>query len=323
MYNNDPTKASPSINAEQILEKFVLEALVEQRRKRRWGIFFKLFFAAIVSLLMWGFFPWNSIFGAGNVDGIHKKHIGIVSINGELNAERGVNAQDTIDALEAAAKDKNTQAIILDINSPGGSPVQSSYIYHEIRHLQKTHKNLPIDAVCEDVCASGAYYVASASNNIYADPTSIVGSIGVIMDGFGFVDTMNKVGASRRVYTAGKYKDFLDPFTAEKPAEVQYMNNMLAQVHQTFINDVKQGRGSRLKDNPDLFTGLFWSGQQALALGLIDGLGSPLDVARDHYHNENLVDYTMHKNYIQLMFDQFGTTFWHHFSTELKTMHLN
>ena len=309
-------------NPDQILEKFLLETIVEQRRKRRWGIFFKLIFLALILFVMWGLFCPFSMSGQKSLEATHKKHIAKIEIFGEISADHGINAQDVLDALDDAEKDKNTQAIILDINSPGGSPVQASYIYHEIHRLQQAHKNIPIDAVCEDACASAAYYIASGARNIYADPTSLVGSIGVLMDGFGFVDTLQKVGVTRRLYTAGQNKGFLDPFSPVKPQDVQLVQAMLDSDHIVFINDVKAGRGNRLQSDPNLFSGLVWNGLQAKTLGLIDGFGSPLDVARDKYNNDNLVDFTSHKNYFQLIFDQFGAEFWHQFQMQMMNFHL-
>lgn len=307
-----------SDHSDTILEKVLLETIREQRLKRRWGIFFKLIFLAIVLLFIWGLFPWNTISIPGKVHhGKINKEIAQISIFGEIGPDTEVEASDTIEALDEATDDKNTQAVILDIDSPGGSPVQASYIYNEIRRLQKLHKNIPIDAVCEDVCASAAYYVASASNHVYANPTSLVGSIGVLMDSFGFVDTLNKVGATRRLYTAGKYKGFMDPFSPVKSEEVTYLQTMLDSDHQVFINDVKAGRGNRLKDDPNLFTGLIWNGIQAKDLGLIDGFGSVNDIAREKYNNDNVVDYTIKPNPLEKLFTKFGETFWHQFKTQL------
>ncbi len=320
MYNKDPSNASStSKNSDQIIENVLMAAVIEQRRKRRWGIFFKIVFLALVILLIWGLSPWNSSsLHRKELETKGQKQIAQISLYGEIGSTTDVDAYDTIEALDEAVDNKNTQAIILDIDSPGGSPVQASYIYNEVRRLQTLHKNIPIDAVCEDLCASAAYYVASASNNIYANPYSLVGSIGVLMDGFGFVETMKKVGVSRRLYTAGKYKGFLDPFSPVKPDEIALVQKMLESDHQLFIDDVKQGRGNRLKSNPDLFTGLVWNGAEAKEIGLIDGFGSLNDIARDKYHNDNVIDYTITSSPFEKLFNQFGATFWHHFKMELS-----
>lgn len=304
-------------NPNQALEQFALAIVAEQRRKRRWGIFFKLMTLSIVLLFIWGFFPWDSIalphHALGHGHNNKKTQIARIALFGEINAETGVTAEDTIDALDAAADDKNTRAIILDINSPGGSPVQASYIYNEIRRLHSAHSDIEINAVCEDLCASAAYYIASASNNIYANPTSLVGSIGVLMDGFGFVDTLKKVGATRRLYTAGKYKGLLDPFSPVNPDSLKFVQGMLDSDHEVFIHDVKVGRGNRLTDDPNLFTGLVWNGLQAKQLGLIDGYGSVADVARARYQSDDIVDFTVKKSIFEQVFSQFNASFWHHF----------
>ena len=306
-------------NSNQVLEKFALAIIAEQRRKRRWGIFFKLMTLSIVLLFIWGLFPWDSItmphFSFSHVKESKKAQIARVALFGEINAEKAVTAENTIEALDAAAEDKSIHAIILDINSPGGSPVQASYIYNEIRRLQKLHPKLEINAVCEDVCASAAYYIASASNNIYANPTSLVGSIGVLMDGFGFVDSLQKVGATRRLYTAGKYKGFLDPFSPVNPESLTFVQGMLNSDHQVFIQDVKAGRGARLSNDPNLFTGLIWNGVQAKPLGLIDGFGSVWDVARERYQSDDIIDFTVKKSIFEQMFSQFNASFWQKLKT--------
>lgn len=318
MYNNETPNASVSMkNSDQVLEKVLLETIIEQRRKRRWGIFFRLCFLAVIVLLLATLFPWSSIAQHEKTLAKGKKQIAQISLNGEIGSNMDVDAYDVIQALDTADDDKNTQAIILDINSPGGSPVQASYIYNEIHRLQKVHQNIPIDSVCEDLCASAAYYIASASNHIYANPYSLVGSIGVLMDSFGFVDTLKKVGATRRLYTAGKYKGFMDPFSPVQSEEINFLQTMLDSDHTLFIHDVKQGRGARLKNDPNLFTGLVWNGVQAKDLGLTDGFGSFDDIAREKYHNDNVVDYTVKQNPLQKIFNQLGTTFWHRFKMEM------
>lgn len=313
----NPQKQNTNQNPNHTIEKFALAMLVEQRRKRRWGIFFKLITLCIVLLFVWGFFPWDSI-SVSHYSVLYsgkdeKTQIARITLFGEINAETGVTAENTIAALDTAADDPKTLAIILDINSPGGSPVQASYIYNEMRRLQVRHPALEIDAVCEDACASAAYYIASASKNIYANPTSLIGSIGVLMDSFGFVDSLQKIGATRRLYTAGKYKGLLDPFSPIHPDSLAFVQGMLDSDHTIFIHDVQAGRGKRLANNPNLFTGLIWNGVQAKPLGLIDGFGSLADVARNRYHSDEIVDFTVKKSIFQKIFKQFNASFWHQF----------
>lgn len=291
----------------EIIEKLLFETLKEQRRKRRWGIFFKLVFLAIVVFILISAIPWDNF--SEKVD--HKKHIAEVDIYDEIATDTPSNGTDIIQALDDAANDEKTQAIILDIDSPGGSPVQASYVYNEINRLRAKNKDLPIYAVCEDMCASAAYYIASASDKIYANPLSIVGSIGVLMDEFGFVDTMQKVGVTRRLFTAGAHKGMLDPFSPLKPDDVKIVQHMLDEDHQIFINDVLKGRGKRLKVEQDTFSGLAWNGQDALPMGLIDGFGSMNDVARNVFKNDNIVNFTVNHSFLDVLSDKLGASFFH------------
>jgi protease IV len=319
MYNNDSDDASQKLNnSEQILQNVLLETVREQRLKRRWGIFFKLLWLSLIALAIWGVFLNDSTHTKPHDS---KKHIAQVRVEDEIGAQATANADDIIEALDDAADDPQTQAIVMTINSPGGSPVQASYIYNELQHLHKAHPTLPIYSVCEDICTSAAYYIASGTDKIYANPTSLVGSIGVVMDEFGFVDAMKKIGISRRIFTSGEHKGFLDPFSPLKPDEVKIIQGMLDDVHRIFIEDVKKGRGNRLKDSPEIFSGLVWDGHQALPLGLIDGFGSIQDVARDQFKNTEVVDYSIKRN----MFEQFVTSitgkFAHQFKNEFLGMH--
>ena len=313
-------------DAADVLEKFVLELVKEQKSKRRWGIFFKFIFLGLLLILMWGFVPWNSIsFPHKNLNSraSHPSQVAKINIYGEIAATSEANASDTIDALDEAVKDKNIQAVILDINSPGGSPVQASYIYNELRRLEKLYPQIKFDAVCEDVCASAAYYIASSAQNIYANPTSLVGSIGVLLDSFGFVDTLKKIGADRRLYTAGKYKGLLDPFSPVNPDALGFIQQLLNDDHAIFINDVKTARGSRLSNDPNLFTGLIWNGIGAKKLGLTDGFGSVADIARIKYHSDDIVDFTIKKSFFEQLSSQFSASFWHHVRTEFFTAKLS
>jgi len=272
--------------AEQLLVQVAQDLVQEKRRARRWTIFFRSAF------LFWLFavlVAWHS----GKPELERGEHVALVELNGELGPGEEASADMVIGGLRAAFKKDNAVGVILRMNSPGGSPVQAGYIYDEIRRLRKLHPKLPLYAVITDVCASGCYYAAAAADRIYADKGSIVGSIGVLMDGFGFVDTLGKLGIERRLMTAGRNKGLLDPFSPLEPRAVQHTQRMLDQIHAQFIAQVKEGRGDRLKDNGELFSGLFWTGEQALELGLVDGLGSASYVAREVLGNEEIVDYTL------------------------------
>lgn len=293
------------LNNERLLRDVLLENVREQRLKRRWGLFFKSLFVLLLAFIIWGSISWDSILSA------EKKHVAQINIHDQIMAESESNAADIIAALHTAEADPQTQAIILDINSPGGSPVQASYIYNEIRRLTQVNPKVPIYSVCEDLCASAAYYIASGSAKIYANPTSLVGSIGVLMDEFGFVDAMKKFGVSRRVFTSGDHKAFLDPFSPLKASETQLVQTLLDDDHQVFIDDVKRGRGDRLASDPQLFSGLIWNGRQALPLGLIDGFGSSFDVARTVFHNENIIDYTITHSALDKVLASVSAEFFH------------
>ncbi|EDP45913.1 S49 family peptidase [Rickettsiella grylli] len=296
------------------LEKLLFEALKEQRRKRRWNIFFKfLLFLIFLSFLL---ILWPSTPNLPTTSKA-KAHIGLVDIKGIINDNSAANADNVIEGLQNAFEDKNTRTVILRINSPGGSPVQAAQIYHEIRYLRHQYPKTKLYAVCDDLCASAAYYIASASDRIYANPSSLVGSIGVLMDGFGFVETMKKVGVERRLLTAGDHKGFLDPFSPEKLDEKRIAERMLANVHQQFIHAVKQGRGNRLKNNPELFSGLAWTGEEALPLGLIDGFGDLNSLSRELIKNKNIVDYTVKPGLLQQLSDRIGAAFAQQLSTNL------
>jgi protease-4 len=292
---------------QKTLEKLLLENLKEQKRRRRWGVFFKLLFFVFLFAILFLLWPANDLSTANRT----KKHVALITIDGEIAANNEASADNVIDALQDAYKDKNTKGIILSINSPGGSPVQASQIYDEVRYLENKHSNIKVYAVCSDLCASAAYFIAASANYIYADPASLVGSIGVLMDGFGFVDTLHKVGAERRLIISGTHKGFLDPFSPLKPDEERYAQTLLDNVHQQFIAKVVNGRGNRLKSDPNLFSGLVWTGNQALGLGLIDGYGNVLTVARDVIKNDNLVDYTVKPNLFDQISGNFGAKFAH------------
>jgi protease-4 len=284
------------------IEKIALGALQEHKRSRKWGIFFKSLTFIYLFALLYMASDW---FGTGNYSG---PHTAVIDIRGEIGDQDAVNAEDTVASLQSAFDNKNTKGVILRINSPGGSPVQAGIINDEITRLRKLHPNIPIYAVVEDICASGGYYIAVAADKIYVDKASIVGSIGVLMDGFGFTGTMQKLGVERRLLTAGENKAILDPFSPENPKHKAYAQDMLNQIHQQFINVVRQGRGQRLKETPEIFSGLFWTGEKSIELGLADGLGSTDSVARDVIKEENMVDFTTHEGFADRVAKRFGAS---------------
>lgn len=288
----------------EVIEKLLLSTVAEARRTRRWNIFFKLLLFGYLSLiLVLGF--WDSWTG----DGIKRKdHTALVEIEGIIaSADLGVDADQVADSLKKAFKDKHTKAVVLRINSPGGSPVQSAEIYAEIRRLRKKHADIPIYAVVSDVAASGGYYIAAASDRIYVNRSSIVGSIGVRMDQFGFVDAMEKLGIERRLLTAGEHKGILDPFLPLPEAEREHAQRILDAIHEQFIHAVREGRGERLADNPDIFTGLYWTGEEGLELGLVDGFGDIRHVAREVVGEEEIVDFTIEEDVWTRLAQRLGT----------------
>ena len=286
----------------ETLETLSFAALKEQRKARRWGIFFKLLTFAYVTFLILMVFQWR---GDGDVIS-GGRHTALVALDGVIDAKGDVSAEKIISALQSAFKDKNTQGVILRINSPGGSPVQSGIINDEVRRLRGVHPNTPLYVVVEDICASGGYFVAVSADKIYVNKASLVGSIGVLMDGFGFTGGMEKLGVERRLLTAGENKGFMDPFSAVDPKQKEYALGMLNDIHRQFIAVVKQGRGKRLKDNPELFSGLVWTGQKAVELGLADGFGSVESVARDVIKAEQIVEYTEKSNPVERIAKRFG-----------------
>src|SRR5487761_1977684 len=288
----------------ETLEKLAFSALKEQTKRRRWGIFFKLLTFAYLTFLIFTVFEWS-----GNRDLIAEgKHTALVDLDGVIDAKGDASAEKIIAALQSAFKDKDTKGVILRINSPGGSPVQSGIINDEVRRLRGIYPNIPLYVVVEDICASGGYFVAASADKIYVNKASLVGSIGVLMDGFGFTGSMEKLGVQRRLLTAGANKGFLDPFSPEDPKQKEYAQSMLDDIHQQFIAVVKQGRGKRLKDDPELFSGLIWTGQKAVELGLADGYGSVESVARDVIKAENIVDYTEKSSPVERIAKRFGAT---------------
>jgi protease-4 len=285
-----------------VLERLASSALEEQRRARRWGIFFKFVTFAYLFILLFVALGW--IGGEIKPSG---PYTALVDLTGVIASDSPANAEDVVAGLRDAFESGNAKGVILRINSPGGSPVQAASINSEIRRLRSLHPQVPVYAVVEDICASGGYYVAVAADKIYVDKASMVGSIGVLMDGFGFTEAMKKLGIERRLLTAGENKGFLDPFSPLDPRHRDYARQMLAEIHQQFIGAVKAGRGNRLKEQPELFSGLMWTGERSVELGLADGIGSVEFVAREVLKAEEIVNFTRRENLAERLARRFGT----------------
>lgn len=285
-----------------VIVRLATAAQVEQRRARRWGIFFKAlgFIYLTVLLIMLSGYE----FAAEKLE--TGDHTAVVDIKGVIAADEEAAAENVVEGLQKAFKDKHTSGVILRIDSPGGSPVQAGIIYDEILRLGKKHPDTPVYAVIGDVCASGGYYIAAAANKIYADKASIVGSIGVRMDGFGFVGAIDKLGVERRLLTAGKDKALLDPFSPIVPEQVQHIQTLLEDIHLQFINVVKTGRGEKLADDPQLFSGLIWTGEQGVEKGLVDELGSVEYVAREVIGEDRLKNFTTTEDLLTRLVDRIG-----------------
>jgi len=282
------------------LEKLVMASLVEQRSARHWRNGIRIAWLVCVVVAIW--LGWER--GAAPTD-VSKPHTAVIEIKGEIAADGDASAEGVISSMRSALEDEGTQAVVLLINSPGGSPVQAGMVNDEIHRLRLKYSK-PIYAVVEESCASAAYYIASATDKIFVDKASIVGSIGVLMDGFGFTGLMDKLGVERRLMTAGENKGFLDPFSPQSERQRVFAQSMLDQIHQQFIAAVKAGRGKRLKDIPEMFSGLFWTGQQAVDMGLADQLGSLDYVAREVVKAEDVVDYTRRDNVAERLVKRFG-----------------
>jgi protease-4 len=286
-----------------VLEKLAMSAIQEQRRTRRWGIFFKL----LTFVYLFFLFAVVMDFAGDNSDGLAGgKHTALIEVRGVIAADSMANADNLIASLQDAYKDKRTAGIILRVNSPGGSPVQAGLVNDEIKRLRVLHPEIPLHVVVEDMCASGGYFIAAAADNIYVNKASIVGSIGVLMDGFGFTGTMQKLGVERRLMTAGENKGFMDPFSPRDPKHEAFTKSLLNDIHQQFIAVVRDGRGKRLKEAPEMFSGLFWTGDKAIAMGLADGLGSVDSVARDIIKAEKVMDFTARENMMDRLAKKLG-----------------
>lgn len=286
-----------------VLQKLAYAALDEQKARRRWSVFFKLFGAVYLVAL---FLAFTDIGGGDEQQ--KGPHTGLVYFKGTLEEGTDASADNMNAALRAAFGDKNSVGVVLRINSPGGSPVQAGIVNDEIRRLRQAYPDKPLYAVVEDMCASGGYYVAAAADKIYVNKASLVGSIGVLMDGFGFAGAMEKLGVERRLLTAGENKGFLDPFSPQEKRQKQHAQVLLDEIHQQFIQVVREGRGSRLKETPEMFSGLVWTGSQSIALGLADELGSVESVARDVLKAEKIIDYSVKENIAERVAKRLGAS---------------
>jgi protease-4 len=295
-----PAPARPAWDG--VVERFARDYLNDRRSERRWRVFFRLAWLGAFLLI-----AYASLSARNHAASPSGPHTALVELRGEIASDTEASAENIVSALKSAFEDKGAQAVVLRINSPGGSPVQAGIINDEIHRLKALHKK-KLYAVVEESCASGAYYIAVAADEIYADKASIVGSIGVLMDGFGFTGTMEKLGVERRLMTAGENKGIGDPFSPMSDKKKAYTQAMLNQIHQQFIDVVKEGRGKRLKETPDTFSGLYWNGEQALDQGLIDHLGNLDYVAREVIQAEEVIDYTPKDNVAERLAKRFGAS---------------
>jgi protease-4 len=274
-----------------LLERIAFASIKEQKAKRRWGIFFKLSILTYLIAVLFLVVDWG-----GSEKLVDSKHTALINLRGTIEASGDASAEKINGALQSAFEDKGTAGIIMRINSPGGSPVQSGIVYDEIRRLRTKHPEIPLYVVVEDLCASGGYYIASAADKIFVDKASIVGSIGVLMDGFGFTGAMDKFGVERRLLTAGSNKGFLDPFSPQDEKQKEHAQVLLGEIHKQFIEVVRNGRGKRLKETPEMFSGLMWTGSQSIGMGLADDFGTVDSVARELIKAETILDYSVKEN---------------------------
>lgn len=309
--SQQPAGAIPATWERSVLEKLAFDALTEQRTSRRWKTGIAIAWLLLLFLSLFALLGW---FGGKRDGSALQKHTALVELKGVISTESKASADKIISSLQHAFKDKNTQGVVLRINSPGGSPVQAGYINDEIKRLRAKYKDIPLYVVVQDICASGGYYVAAAADKIFVDKASIIGSIGVLMDGFGFTGTMEKLGVERRLVIAGENKGFLDPFSAINLEQQKYAKQMVDEIHQQFIKVVKDGRGKRLRETPEMFSGLVWSGEKSVANGLADGLGGLDYVARDIIKAEQIVDFTEEDSFSESLARRLGSnvadSFW-------------
>lgn len=294
--------------AQALLNQIVFDYLREKRRNKFWRLIKNLLILMILGWFIYVLFFQHSDDALKKM----KPHVGYIDLIGEIGEQKITSADNLAKGLQKAYSNQYVKAVVLRINSPGGSPVQADYMFNILKYYRNKYSNIKLYAVCEDLCASAAYYVASAADEIYANPSSLVGSIGVIYSGFGFVDTLQKVGVARRVQTAGKYKDFMDPYKPVSPQETEHLQVMLNRIHEQFIAQVKKGRGDRLMIDENTFSGLFWDGKEAKKRGLIDGFASAGQLARDVIKIEQMIDYTYKQNMIEQMAGNVGTSMAEH-----------
>jgi protease-4 len=301
MTNKNPPEHNT--DSQTLLNKIVIEFMREQRRKRIWRWIYRIILLLLIFWVVFQFLGSRAEEKANR----NKPHVGVVDVKGKIFESEPANGDNLVKGLDKAYENKSMKALIIRIDSPGGSPVQADYMYNSIRYYRQKYPKIKVYAVCMDACASAAYYLAVAAEEIYANPSSLVGSIGVLYNGFGFVDTLQKIGITRRLLTAGKNKGLLDPFSPVRPGQEQYLKDMLTIIHQQFINKVKDGRGSRLKIDDDTFSGLYWTGIQAKERGLIDGFASTGQLARDIIKVDKIIDYTYEESIMERVAKNIGT----------------
>lgn len=289
-------------SAQVVLNKLVLDYMRDKNRKMKWR-----WVRRVIYLLIFLFFIYQMVAFNRDVTAFNKKpHVGLIDVNGTIFENQPAGSEAFVKSLDAAYKNTSMKALIIRINSPGGSPVQAEYMYNSLQYYRKKFPDIKTYAVCVDLCASAAYYVAAGAHEIYASPASMVGSIGVLYNGFGFVDAMQKLGVTRRLYTAGNNKALLDPFSPEKPEQVERLQSMLGIIHKQFILRVKEGRAGKLQESDEVFSGLFWTGEQAKSLGLVDGFGSSGQVAREKIGIDYVIDYTSKQNLFERIAKSMG-----------------
>ena len=303
MTEQPPTEQTEDAGWERsLIRELSLESVREKRRARRWGIFFKILLALylVVLLVLWTPDLWKDAHLQAD------EYTALIEVKGVISADSEARADYIVGGLRDAFEDEKVKGIILRINSPGGSPVQSGYIYDEIRRLRQEHADIPVYAVVADICASGGYFIASAADKIYVNKASIVGSVGVLMNSFGFTDAMKDLGIERRLMTAGAHKAIMDPFSPMQEFDKNHIQNLLNKIHQQFIAVVREGRGDRLKENDEIFSGLFWTGEESIELGLADGIGSSSYVAREVIGAEELVDFSRAEDVLDRLAKRLG-----------------
>ena len=302
VFHGEPAAAAARPAWDGVSEQFARDYMLDRRSERRWRVFFRLVWLTVFVLIALAFFGARSLATAPN-----GPHTALVEVRGEIASDTEASAENLVSALKSAFEDEGARAVVLRINSPGGSPVQAGIVNDEIKRLKALHGK-KVYVVVEEVCASGAYYIAAAADEIYTDKASIVGSIGVLMDSFGFTEVMQRLGVERRLLTAGENKAIGDPFSPMSDKQRAFTQALLDQVHQQFIRVVKEGRGERLKESPDTFSGLFWNGEEAVKLGLADKLGNLDFVAREVVKAEEVIDYTLRENVAERLAKRFGAS---------------